>query len=503
MRYVILVILIAFNWSANAQIWDFDGVKQLPGEINSSYEESLPIFSKDSSILYFVRSFDPKNKGGEYDQDIWISYKQPDGSYSQCKQLTTLNSKYNNGVVGMSNDGNALYLLNSYEGKKDLVKGVAVSNRKGTSSWGTPEKIDVPTMDIEGDFYGFHISEDGKVMFISYKGPGTIGEEDIYVSLKSETGWSAPQNIGTDINTTGYEMSPFLSKGMDTLFFSSNGHGGQGDADIFYSVKQGSWTSWGTPVNLGPKINSAKFDACFTYSGNQVYWSSNRESQLSDIYTAYFLPPPPLVASCSSTDASKYQAADGMIDGKVEGGVPPYTYSWSNGSSGEDLISLVKGEYTLTVTDAWGKTATTTCSVNEPGPLELPVVTATTYKNLEFMHYFDYNKNKLSVDKGDLKRFVKEIEQQLKDGRPSITINIYSSASHVPTKTYESNEKLTQIRAENMKYDLVAHFEGKDQFKGKVNVVIVSAIVDGPEYVKDAVDTKKYKPYQFVGLKTE
>ena len=47
------------------------------------------------------------------------------------------------------------------------------------------------------------------------------------------------------------------------------------------------------------------------------------------------------------------------------------------------------------------------------------------------------------------------------------------------------------------------HFESKPEFAGKVNVVIVSAIVDGPEYSKDFKDKKKYKPYQFVGLKTE
>ena len=109
----------------------------------------------------------------------------------------------------------------------------------------------------------------------------------------------------------------------------------------------------------------------------------------------------------------------------------------------------------------------------------------------------------LTVSKGDLKDFVKEIEKQLKDGRERITINVYSSASHVPTKTFETNEKLTQIRAENMKYDLSTHFESNPAYAGKVNVVIVSAIVDGPEYIKDFKDKKKYKPYQFVGLKTE
>ena len=91
----------------------------------------------------------------------------------------------------------------------------------------------------------------------------------------------------------------------------------------------------------------------------------------------------------------------------------------------------------------------------------------------------------------------------MKDGREEITVNIYSSASHVPTKTFGTNEKLTQVRAENMKYDIIAHFEKLDDYKGKVNVVIVTAQVQGPEYVKDAKNKEKYFPYQYVGLKTE
>ena len=99
---------------------------------------------------------------------------------------------------------------------------------------------------------------------------------------------------------------------------------------------------------------------------------------------------------------------------------------------------------------------------------------------------------------------MKEVETQLiEDCRENVTINVYSSASHVPTKTYATNENLTRIRAENMKYDIIAYFEKNEKFKGHVNVVIVTAIVQGPEYVKDAGNTKKYGPYQYVGLKTE
>ena len=109
----------------------------------------------------------------------------------------------------------------------------------------------------------------------------------------------------------------------------------------------------------------------------------------------------------------------------------------------------------------------------------------------------------MSTKKGELKTFTKSVEEQLDDCRPNITINIYSSASYVPTKTYGTNENLTRIRAENMKYDLITHFEKNEKYKGRVNVVIVTTVVQGPEYIKDARNKEKYFPYQYVGLKTE
>lgn len=45
-------------------------------------------------------------------------------------------------------------------------------------------------------------------------------------------------------------------------------------------------------------------------------------------------------------------SADGNIDAIVVGGIPPYTYSWNNGATTQDLINIGAGAYTLTVTDA-------------------------------------------------------------------------------------------------------------------------------------------------------
>ena len=102
-----------------------------------------------------------------------------------------------------------MYLLNSYEGKKDMLKGIAKSDGGG-SKWSSPKAIEIPTLDIDGGFYGFHVNNNETAIIISYAGPGTVGEEDLYVSTKNGSSWSSPVHMGSNINSTGFEISPWL-----------------------------------------------------------------------------------------------------------------------------------------------------------------------------------------------------------------------------------------------------------------------------------------------------
>lgn len=366
-NYFILFLLSLFNSDYFAQkIYNEVATpKRMGAFINTSAEESMPIMSADGNDLYFFRTFEEYNYGGVNDQDIWICSKNEKGNWEEAFNLQELNNRDHNAVVGISIDGNSLYVLFS-NGIKNENKGLGKSTKSASGLWSKPVKIEIPDLLITGASYGFTVSKDEKLVIISYVGPTSKGQEDLYYSINTAGVWSSPKSLGDNINSNGYEISPFLSPNSDTLYFASNGHGGEGDCDIFYSVKKSSWGDWSTPVNMGNKINSPNFDAYLVKYGKTYYWSSNRNAKESDIYFTTQLSPPPLVISENHSNITAFDGNDGAIDVTIKSGVPPYSFTWSNGKDSEDLVYLKRGIYNLTVKDAIGQQQTLSIELTEP-----------------------------------------------------------------------------------------------------------------------------------------
>jgi outer membrane protein OmpA-like peptidoglycan-associated protein len=275
-------------------IWA-DPVKLGP-EINSEAYEALLVFSKDSAQLFFVREGHPDNVGGIEDQDIWSAKHNGHLHWDAPVDFKELNNKDFNAVVGMSMDGQTVYLYNAYVKKKNqLDRGIAVSHKKG-NHWTPPVKVDIKNFHLEGEHYGFYVNMQETFIMISCECKGTKGQEDLYVSKRESDGsWGEPIHLGDQVNSKGYEISPYISEDTYSLFFSTDGMGGEGDADIFVSFRlDDTWTNWSTPQNLGNKINSPAFDAYFIMSQNDAYFASSRGGN-SDIYHVIAREPDPIV----------------------------------------------------------------------------------------------------------------------------------------------------------------------------------------------------------------
>jgi outer membrane protein OmpA-like peptidoglycan-associated protein len=105
-----------------------------------------------------------------------------------------------------------------------------------------------------------------------------------------------PKHLGDAINTTGFETSPVLSPDGKTMFFSSNGLGGSGDADIYQTKRlDETWLNWSAPENMGSRINTTGFDGSFSVDseGNAYYISGEGNSGLGDLYVISMIQPPP------------------------------------------------------------------------------------------------------------------------------------------------------------------------------------------------------------------
>jgi gliding motility-associated-like protein len=95
--------------------------------------------------------------------------------------------------------------------------------------------------------------------------------------------------------------------------------------------------------------------------------------------------PAALVATINSvSDFNGYAiscagAANGSIDAAVAGGMPSYSYLWSNGATTQDLLLLGPGNYSLVVTDANNCVDSISVSLTEPAPISISIDTVSNY----------------------------------------------------------------------------------------------------------------------------
>jgi outer membrane protein OmpA-like peptidoglycan-associated protein/tetratricopeptide (TPR) repeat protein len=179
---------------------------------------------------------------------------------------------------------------------KDLDRRIYESNN-GVIYMKNPVKATIenigPVVNSQYPDYAPVISADESVLVFCSRRPTNIGDElppdeeykyeDVYISYRVGENWSAPQNIGKNINTEFHDAPIALNADGTQLFIYKD----DGAGDIFYSkLKKGEWSK---PINMGKPINTPKYwepSVSLTSDGSRIYFSSNRPGGLGglDLY---------------------------------------------------------------------------------------------------------------------------------------------------------------------------------------------------------------------------
>ncbi|WP_170067778.1 T9SS type A sorting domain-containing protein [Neolewinella xylanilytica] len=110
-------------------------------------------------------------------------------------------------------------------------------------------------------------------------------------------------------------------------------------------------------------------------AGTYAVTVTDANSQTASATVTINQPAQPLdVEPTEKTDVACFGAATGSAAAVGKGGTSPYTYAWSNGATSTSISNLVKGTYTVTVTDANNCTATRDFTIKQPNnPVKLTV----------------------------------------------------------------------------------------------------------------------------------
>lgn len=255
--------------------------------VNSEWPDYAPTINADETLLVFTTRRPEENSNAriasdnEYYEEIFYS-KKVNGSWTLARNFAApLNNNYHNASVNLSPDGKEMLLYNDSNGGDILA-----SFLKADGNWTDPEELEINSEYIENSA---SISGDGQRLFFTSNRPGGYGGTDIYVCTRDSKGrWTNPQNLGKLVNTDMDEDGVFVSASGKHLYFSSNGHAGMGDLDLYRSTYNVEKDVWEKPVNLGYPINSVENDIyiVFTRDENFAYISSVRKEGIGeqDIY---------------------------------------------------------------------------------------------------------------------------------------------------------------------------------------------------------------------------
>lgn len=210
--------------------------------------------------------------------DLYSAEISDDGELSDIVLFSeNINTDQHESSATFSQDGQVMYFDRTSEDRVKNEDDVKVAHIKlFRAEMVDGEWDNIEALPFSSDEYSTEhpsLNADGTKLYFASDMPGSHGSFDIYVVDVNEDGtFGEPENLGTGINTKHREQFPHISKD-GVLYFSSDGHQGYGNLDVYRS--EGDFSE---AQNLGNTVNSGHDDFAFVVDeeNSKGYLASNR-----------------------------------------------------------------------------------------------------------------------------------------------------------------------------------------------------------------------------------
>ena len=316
MKKYILALLLCWSligWTQQREGAGKYAIKQLT--VNTENSDFGSAFYGDNKLVFAS----PK-KGVSLVNDVWLENNQrylelyvadilPDGDLMNPELLKgDVNSRYHEADVVFTKDMKTVYFTrNNYYNKKlsrdsremaNLALFKATVNEKG--EW--VNIIPMPFNNVEYSVGHPALSEDENTLYFISDMPGGYGGTDIYRVDITYSGFGNPENLGPRINSEYKDFTPFVDG--DVIYFSSDRPGGMGGLDVYASRLVDFPPE---PILLNEPVNSVADD--FTFIINKTsrrgYLSSNRQGGEGDDDLYSILEEEPVIFRCAQLIAGE------------------------------------------------------------------------------------------------------------------------------------------------------------------------------------------------------
>lgn len=354
------------------------------------YDEVAPLVSPDGNTLYFTRVGDPnfvktlmidgedrsqqpgfddylrtiytslakrtvfEPSSSSFNQDVWIA----NGDDFQFTELqhpgSPLNNALPNSICGITPNPNKFIVINQFPETGGMMAGFSTIQNIGNDTWTLPQPLAIDDYHTQSDGVSLTMSHDGEVLLLSLNRGGGYGGNDLYVSFRQGLNhYSAPKNLGWEVNTERDEITPTISEDKKTIYFASD-RVNQGTDIYFVTRLDDSWTKWSSARRFKNPINSEGNDSQphFNPASGHLYFVSNRAGT-NDIYRTQILEPKieralPQRANIRLVirEAQTQKVLAGMVNVKRFGSAS-FQNKYKVGETGYSTILPAEGKFTF------------------------------------------------------------------------------------------------------------------------------------------------------------